>query len=122
MLADEQRTLTGARVLVVGVSYKSGVADCREAPAIEIIRLLCREGAEVEFHDPLVASVSVDGRLHEGVDPDPRRDRSGFGPEDYDLAVVVTVHPGYDYGWLHRVPAVLDCTYRTAGGHRRQVP
>jgi UDP-N-acetyl-D-glucosamine dehydrogenase len=122
MLADEQRTLTGARVLVVGVSYKSGVADCREAPAIEIIRLLCREGAEVDFHDPLVASVSVDGRRHEGVDPDPRRDRSGFGPEDYDLAIVATVHPGYDYGWLHRVPAVLDCTYRTAGGRRRQVP
>src|SRR5207249_3057345 len=81
MLADEQRALAGARVLVVGVSYKSGVADCREAPAIEIIRLLCREGAEVEFHDPLVASVSVDGRLHEGVDPDPRRDRSGFRPD-----------------------------------------
>ena len=56
------------------------------------------------------------------VDPDPRRDASGFGPEDYALAIVVTVHPGYDYGWLRRVPEVLDCTYRTPGGRRRFTP
>jgi nucleotide sugar dehydrogenase len=122
MLGDEGRGLEGSRVLVVGVSYKPGVADCREAPAIEIISLLRAEGATVEYHDPLLDSVTVDGRTEEGVDPDPRRDRSGFGPEDYDLAIVATVHPGFDYGWLHRVPAVLDCTYRTPGGRRREVP
>ena len=36
-------------------------------------------------------------RADAGVDPDPRRDESGFGPEDYDLAVLVTIQPGYDY-------------------------
>jgi hypothetical protein len=56
------------------------------------------------------------------VDPDPRRDASGFGPEDYDLVLVVTVHPGYDYGWLLRCPRVLDCTYRTEAGRERLVP
>jgi nucleotide sugar dehydrogenase len=122
MLGEEGRTLARARVLVVGVSYKTGVADCREAPAIEIMRLLRAEDATVAFHDPLVASVSVDGQIEPGVDPDPRRDRSSFGPEDYDLAIVATIHPGHDYGWLHRVPRVLDCTYRTAGGRRREVP
>ena len=64
----------------------------------------------------------MEGRSESGVDPDPRRDPSGFGPEDYDLAIVATVHPGFDYGWLRRVPAVLDCTYRTPGGRRREVP
>ncbi len=64
-----------------------------------------------------------DDRGHEllhSVDPDPRRDGSGFGPEDYDLAILATVHPDpdhdHDYGWLNRCPAVLDCTYRTPGG------
>jgi nucleotide sugar dehydrogenase len=122
MLSDEQRELRGSRVLVVGVSYKAAVADCREAPALEIIRELRDRGADVEFHDPLVDSVSIDGELQQGVDPDPRRDPSGFGPEDYDLAIVATVHPGFDYGWLRRVPRVLDCTYRTPGGRRREVP
>jgi nucleotide sugar dehydrogenase len=122
MLSEEQRGLDGSRVLLVGVSYKAGVADCREAPAIEIIRGLRAHGAQVEFHDPLVEEISIDGSCEQGVDPDPRRDASGFGPEDYDLAVVVTVHPGFDYGWLRRVPRVLDCTYRTAGGGRREVP
>jgi len=122
MLGDEGRELEGSRVLVVGVSYKPGVADCREAPAIEIISLLRAEGATVEYHDPLLETVTVNGTPEAGVDPDPRRDRSGFGPEDYDLAIVATVHPGFDYGWLQRVPAVLDCTYRTPGGRRREVP
>ncbi|HTQ68227.1 MAG TPA: nucleotide sugar dehydrogenase [Solirubrobacteraceae bacterium] len=122
MLGDEGSELEGSRVLVVGVSYKPGVADCREAPAIEIITQLRREGAIVEYHDPLLESVTIEGLTEFGVDPDPRRDRSGFGPEDYDLAIVATVHPGYDYGWLHRVRAVLDCTYRTPGGRRREVP
>jgi nucleotide sugar dehydrogenase len=114
--------IADARVLVVGVSYKPGVADSREAPAREIIARLLEEGASVDYHDPLVPEVSVGGRVLRGVDPDPRRDASGFGPEDYDLAVVVTVHPGHDYGWLMRCPRVLDCTYRTEAGRERRVP
>jgi len=122
MLVDEGMSLRGARVLVVGVSYKPGVADSREAPAVEIIRRLRAEGAHVDFHDPLVPRVLIDGEGLEGVDPDPRREPTGFGPEDYDLTILVTVHPGPDYGWLRRSPAVLDCTYRTPGGRRREVP
>jgi len=114
--------LRGSRVLVVGASYKPGVADCRQAPALEIIERLQDEGASVDFHDPHVSEVVIDGVAMSSVDPDPRRDASGLGPEDYDLVIVVTVHPGHDYGWLARCPAVLDCTYRTPGGRRRLVP
>jgi len=121
MLVEDGRAIAQARVLVVGVSYKPGVADCREAPALEIMRRLRAEGTRVDYHDPLVASIELDGELLVGVDPDPRRDRSGFGPEDYDLAIVVTIHPGLDYGWLARCSTVLDCTYRTQGGRRREV-
>jgi nucleotide sugar dehydrogenase len=114
--------LSGARVLVVGASYKPGVADSREAPAREIIARLLEEGATVEYHDPLVPEISIGGRLLRTVDPDPRRDASGFGPEDYDLVVIVTVHPGFDYGWMLRCERVLDCTYRTEAGRERLVP
>ncbi len=114
--------LSDARVLVVGASYKPGVADSREAPAREIIARLLEEGAEVEYHDPLVPEISIGGRMLRSVDPDPRRDASGFGPEDYDLTLIVTVHPNLDYAWMARCPRVLDCTYRTQAGRERMVP
>jgi UDP-N-acetyl-D-glucosamine dehydrogenase len=122
LLAHGGGRLRDARVLVVGVSYKPGVADSREAPAVEIIERLQAEGANVDFHDPYVSSIKIDGEPKSGVDPDPRRDASGLGPEDYDLAIVVTIHPDHDYGWLRRCPVVLDCTYRTPAGGRRFVP
>lgn len=125
ILVELDRRLADARILVVGVSYKPGVADTREAPAVEIILRLRAEGAQVDYYDPLVPEISLEGTDGEplrGVDPDPRRDAGGFGPEDYDLAILATVHPDHDYGWLARCPAVLDCTYRTPGGRRRFLP
>ncbi len=111
-----------ARVLVVGAAYRPGALSTSHAPAVEIITKLAAEGIQVDYHDPLVRELRIDDEMLCGVDPDPRRDASGFGPEDYALAIVVTVHPGYDYGWLRRVPEVLDCTYRTPGGRRRFTP
>jgi len=122
LLSRSGAQLRDARVLVVGAAYKAGVPDCRHSPAGEIISRLQADGLQVEFHDPLVSVLQVDGEPMYGVDPDPRRDASGFGPEDYDLAVLVTIHPGHDYGWLRRVPQVLDCTYSEHSGRRRFLP
>jgi nucleotide sugar dehydrogenase len=110
------------RVLVVGAAYKPGVADCSGAPAVEIISWLAAEGVPVEYHDPLVPALRIDDDELHSIDPDPRRDASGFGPEDYDLAIVVTIHPGYDYGWLRRCPQVLDCTYSQPTDRRCLLP
>ena len=122
LLVEAGRRLVDSRVLVVGASYKPGVADSREAPALEIIERLHGEGAHVDYHDPLVPELEIAGRILHSVDPDPRRDASGFGPEDYDLIVIVTIHPQLDYGWLRRCPLALDCTYRTPAGAQRFVP
>ena len=124
MLVELGLRLADARILLVGVSYKPGVADTREAPAVEIITRLRAEGAHVDYHDPLVPELELDdGEVLHGVDPDPPPAmRVGFGPEDYDLAILATVHPEHEYGWLARCPAVLDCTYRTPGGRRRFLP
>jgi UDP-N-acetyl-D-glucosamine dehydrogenase len=122
VLVELETRLADARILMVGVSYKSGVADTREAPAVEIISRLRAEGAHVDYHDPLVPELKLEGEVLRAVDPDPRREGGGFGPEDYDPTIVATVHPEHDYGWLSRSPAVLDCTYRTPGGRRRFLP
>jgi UDP-N-acetyl-D-glucosamine dehydrogenase len=114
-LVELGRPLPRARVLVVGASYKPGVADTREAPAVEILTRLRAEGAEVDYHDPLVPTVLLAGeRLHGVAAPD---------PEGYDLTILTTLHPDHDYGWLERCPAVLDCTYRRPdAGVRRFTP
>ena len=118
LLLRSGRQLRELRVLVVGAAYKPGVADCSNAPAVEIISRLLEEGVHVDFHDPLVNVLSVDDEEICGVDPDPRRDASGFGPEDYELTIIIGLQPGYDYGWLSRCPQVLDCTYRQRTGRR----
>src|SRR5271166_2070865 len=122
LLLRSGRHLRDIRVLVVGAAYKPGVADCSNAPAVEIISRLLAEGVQVDFHDPLVPVLRVDGEPMFSVDPDPRRDASGLGPEDYELAVVVAIQPGHDYGWLRRCPQVLDCTYAQHTGGRRYLP
>jgi UDP-N-acetyl-D-glucosamine dehydrogenase len=94
-----------ARVLIVGVAYKPAIQDTRESPAVEILGQLWGLGASVAYHDPLVQTLPLGdaGAMLSVADPK---------PEDFDLAIVVTAHPDFDYSWLQRFE-VLDCTYRT---------
>jgi UDP-N-acetyl-D-glucosamine dehydrogenase len=97
-LNDRGMPVKGSRVLVVGVSYKPGVGDVRESPALKIISLLGALGAEVLYHDPHVPSLTefglVSTPLPEGV-------------AAADLAVIVTVHPGVDHELLARRARLL---------------
>ncbi len=78
----------GARALVLGVSYKPGVGDIRESPALKILELLRAAGAEVSYHDPHVPELeALDLRsvpLQQAV-------------ADSDVALIVTAHPGVDH-------------------------
>ncbi|HZO61276.1 MAG TPA: nucleotide sugar dehydrogenase [Solirubrobacterales bacterium] len=102
------------RVLVVGASYKPGVRDTRESPAVRIMRSLWGEGVAVAYHDPLVRSLEAGDGLAILSAAHPRAC-------DYDLAVLVTLHDGFDYGWLGEFEHVLDCTYRTPLGAKRSL-
>lgn len=66
-LVELGRPLPQARVLVVGASYKPGVGDTREAPALEIIARLRGEGTHVDYHDPLVPSLTLGGEQLTGL-------------------------------------------------------
>lgn len=114
ILADRGRSLKGARVLVLGVSYKPGLADVRESPALAIISMLNGQGAEVAYSDPHVAEISVRGvgRLTHQPAPD---------EQHWDLVVVHTVHPDQDHDWLTGQSAVLDTTYRLAAVAERHL-
>ncbi len=114
VMSDLGRGLAGARVLVEGVSYKPGVQDVRETPALEIIIGLEARGARVYYHDPLVPTIVLpDGRL---LASDPH------APEaEWDLVLLHTIHPLQDYSWVSAASTVLDATYRFDGLSRRHV-
>jgi UDP-N-acetyl-D-glucosamine dehydrogenase len=105
VLAADGRTVAGARVIVVGVSYKAGVQDLRESSALPLIADLMGEGAEVGYYDPLIPRIQVPA----GAAMDSQDAPAGSG---WDLAVVHTVHPGVDYSWVQDCPRVLDATYQ----------
>jgi UDP-N-acetyl-D-glucosamine dehydrogenase len=114
VLAADGRQLAGARVLVVGTSYKAGVRDLRESPALPLIAGLLREGAEVSYYDPLIPSITLPGGQQMSTLEAP------YGPE-WDLAVLHTMHPGLDYLWVKECPRVLDATYQFDSAPQRVV-
>ncbi len=104
VLADRGQALAGARVLIVGVAYKPGVADVRESPALQILDELAGAGARVGFVDDMVDRV----RLTAGT-LTPTADYAG---QDWDLVLVHTPQRGVDEAWLRTQPAVLDASYQ----------
>ena len=68
--------MRGSRVLVLGVAYKGGVGDLREAPALKIIRLPRELGAEIAYHDPHVPELPELGLRSGDLDERARRRRT----------------------------------------------
>ena len=90
-LNGDKKAVNGARILVLGVSYKRDIQDVRESPALDIIRLLSEKGAEVEYHDPHVPSFVEDGaRMRSVADLDAALAAA-------DVVVIVTDHSAYDW-------------------------
>lgn len=103
LLRQRRHGLRGARILLVGVSYKPGVADMRNAPSIEIVRRLRHAGARLSYCDPLVPSLAVDGEPVRAV-PWSREQLA-----DQDCTILITAHPGTAADPLWRIPKlVLD--------------
>jgi UDP-N-acetyl-D-glucosamine dehydrogenase len=100
VVAGSGGSIKGKTVVVVGVSYKSNVADTRETPAAAVIDLLREQGATVTWHDDLVGSW---------------RGESSTAIDGADIAVLVTRHDGLDLAALKSCGYVFDCTGTIAG-------
>jgi UDP-N-acetyl-D-glucosamine dehydrogenase len=93
VLNDAGLSVKGARIALLGVSYKPGVGDTRESPALKIVSLLSELGANVSYHDPHVPALSDHGLVNTPLDE---------AVADADLVVVVTAHPEIDYELVAR--------------------
>ncbi len=87
LLNEVKKPLQGSEILVLGVSYKKGVNDVRESPALEVITHLKEKGAVVFYHDPFVPQFSVDGKEMKSVSLEPSFLKR------MDCVVLVTDHP-----------------------------
>ncbi len=100
VVAGSGGSIKGKKVVVVGVSYKSNVADTRETPAAAVIALLREQGASVTWHDDLVGTW---------------RGESSSAISGADIAVLVTKHDGLDLEAVKACGYVFDCTGTIAG-------
>jgi UDP-N-acetyl-D-glucosamine dehydrogenase len=106
-LNDRGMSVKGARVAVIGVSYKPGTSDVRESPALKIMSLLRDLGAQVLYHDPHVPEL---GEFALASTPLER------AAADADLAIIVTAHPTVDHQLLAtRARLLLDLRGVTRG-------
>jgi UDP-N-acetyl-D-glucosamine dehydrogenase len=102
-LNDLSKPVRGSRVAVIGASYKAGIGDLRESPAVTIMRMLLEQGARVTYHDNYVPDVNELGLSSEPLDV-------------ADVAVIVTAHPGVDLqAIVTRAPLVVDFRGVTRG-------
>jgi UDP-N-acetyl-D-glucosamine dehydrogenase len=101
------KPVKNSKIAILGVSYKAGVGDMRESPALRIMRLLRELGADIVYHDehvPALPQFSLESEPFE-------RTFDGM-----DAAVIVTAHPGVDLNALvERAPLVVDFRGVTRG-------
>jgi UDP-N-acetyl-D-glucosamine dehydrogenase len=104
-----QRSLNGAKVLVVGVAYKADIGDTRESPALKLIKLLRGAGADISYHDPFVPELGDEGLRSVELDP-----------AAHDCVVIVTAHSHIDYADLvDKAHVVVDLRNATGPDGRR---
>jgi UDP-N-acetyl-D-glucosamine dehydrogenase len=101
-LNDVAKPVKGSRIHILGVAYKRDIADWRESPAVDIIHLLQRRGAEMSYSDPYVPVVSLDGQHWASYD-------FARGVEEADCVVIVTDHGSFDYPFVvERAKLIVD--------------
>jgi len=82
--------INGAKILMLGVAYKADISDTRESPAYDVAAILSAKGAQLAYHDPLVAEFLVDGRTISRVDDA----MSNVGK--YDAVILIQRHASFD--------------------------
>jgi UDP-N-acetyl-D-glucosamine dehydrogenase len=111
-LNKHRKAVNGSKILILGVAYKRDIDDMRESPALGIIEKLQDLGADVQFHDPYVPEVHLEGtgKVVKGTD------LSASLVSDSDCVIIVTDHRNLDYNWVcERAKLVIDTRNATRG-------
>ncbi len=91
-LNENQKSINGSKILIVGVSYKKNIDDCRESPALDIIELLKNAGSIIEFYDPFVHKLEFNNIKLKSLNKLTKHNIAKF-----DASVILTDHTRIDY-------------------------
>ena len=116
-LNTQKKSVNGARVLVLGVAYKRDIDDLRESPALTIIELLQKDGAQVSYHDPYFPFIGKGRKYNLQM-----KCATLENLDQYDCVVIVTDHSDYDYARIVReAQLVVDTRNATRGIESKNV-
>jgi len=90
-LNRNRKSVNGSRVLLLGVAYKRDIEDVRESPALDVLRVLSADGADVSYHDPYVPELHEDGVVMASVE------LTDAALGEADAVVILTDHTEFDY-------------------------
>lgn len=111
-LNDRRKSLKGSRVLVLGLAYKPDIDDVRESPSLELIELLRRKGAKVDYNDPYVPQTHKQREYD--LQMKSKKLTAGMLAR-YDAVLISTNHSDYDYAWIVKnAQLVVDTRNATA--------
>lgn len=109
-LNQERKSLKDAKILLLGAAYKKDIDDIRESPSLKIIETLLEKGARVEYHDPYVPSLRINGKEINGVKYSCEKLKKS------DCVVIATAHSVYDYpGIVKNSRLIVDTRNATNG-------
>jgi len=91
ILNQHRICLNGAKILILGVTYKKDIADLRESPVLKIIKLLEKRKAKVSYHDPHIATFLLEGRRYTSIKLNQKFLREA------DIILIATGHSSYEY-------------------------
>lgn len=112
-LNDTGKPVDGARILVLGVARTGNPGDTVGSPAQQLMDILHRRGAHVGFHDPIVASVGVNGRIMQ------RSELTNQVVDRADCVALIVPHRAYDLEWIAERARLVFDAYNAYGSDRR---
>ncbi|MDA8229346.1 MAG: nucleotide sugar dehydrogenase [Desulfitobacterium hafniense] len=96
-LNNENKSLKDAKIFVLGVAYKKDIDDVRESPALKIMELLRKNGANISYHDPYVSVIEPHGGSTIHLESTPLTEDVLSGA---DCVLIITDHSDIDYEWV----------------------
>jgi len=90
-LNQHSKSIRGSKIMILGVAYKKNVSDCRESPALDVMRLLSQKGAVLSYNDPFVPSMRLNGEVLRSVELSPE------SIANQDCLIILTDHSIYDF-------------------------
>jgi UDP-N-acetyl-D-glucosamine dehydrogenase len=88
------KSIRGSKVLILGVAYKKNVSDCRESPALDIMRMISEKGAILSYNDPFVPALRINGSTLKSVE------LTSDTLKSQDCVIILTDHSAYDFRTL----------------------